>query len=266
LGHLLGDEGRNVGLESTGSGSHDEDTEDEDTERRVGLVEDRRGGGGNEDKMTNFGDNDRVDNGLEATKVGIGNPGSEKRADVDPERVEGGQREGNLLAHVEGTGDSLSIAGVKGSSSSCSPWLSDEVGVDGNGSVVGHALYELDKGNGVDPPWDLGRHTAESEELLVGGKRVILAGRVADIGVLDTGLALREEVRGCTSLVESRVLALGVTRVVKHGGIEASLDLGNSVSKKEKVRWYHVLAMVARANGCVGVYSRWDLPLRRYLQ
>jgi len=91
LGNLLGNKGRNVGLESTGSEAHDQDSENKDTEGGVGLVEDLGSRGGNEDEMTNFSNNDRVEDSLEATEVGVGNPGSEEGADIDPESVEGGE-------------------------------------------------------------------------------------------------------------------------------------------------------------------------------
>jgi hypothetical protein len=209
LRHLLGNEGRNVGLEGTSSGTHDEDTEDKDTKGRVGLVEDRWRRRGNENQVTNLSNNDRVQNGLEAAEVGVGDPGSEERADVDPKGVEGGQRKGNLLAHVEGTGDGLGIVWVKGGTGWGGSWLGDEVGVDGNGSVVRHALDQLDKGNGVDSPWDGGGHTAQRLQLLLGGE-VGGAVRVAHIRVLHASLALRDEVGGGSSVVEGRLLALRV--------------------------------------------------------
>jgi hypothetical protein len=225
LRNLLGDQGRNVGLEGTRSESHDEDTEDKDTEGSVGLLEDGGGRGGNEDEVTNLGDNDRVDNGLEATEVGVSDPGSEERANVDPECVEGCEREGDLLAHTKGTSNGLGTAGVRGGSGGRLERLGNEVGVDGNGTVVGHALYKLDKGNGVDPPRDRGGHTAQGRELLIGGERLVLAGIVTDIAVLEAGLALRDEVGRGTSVVEGRVLALRVTRAVDEGGVKASHGL-----------------------------------------
>lgn len=95
--------------------------------------------------MTDFSDQDRVQNSLETTKVGVGDPGSEKRADVDPEGVECSQTESDLLAHVEGTGLSLSIIWVGGGSSGSSERLSDVVGVYSNSSVVTHTLDKLNE-------------------------------------------------------------------------------------------------------------------------
>jgi hypothetical protein len=259
LGNLLGNQGRNVGLEGTRSESHDENTEDKDTQGSVGLVENRGSRGSNEDDVTYFGDNDRVDDCLEATEVGVGNPGSEERADVDPESVEGGERESNLLAHAQGTRNGLITAGVQGSSGGRGPFLGDEVGVDGYGTVVGHALYKLDEGDGVDPPRNGGRHTAQGRELLVGGKRLALAGIVADIAVLEAGLALRDEVGGGTRVVESRVLALGIARAVDEGGVKASYGLGESVWDVGRSRGptYDFVAVSNRHDGqnCDGLNS-----------
>lgn len=95
--------------------------------------------------MTDFSDQDGVQNSLETTKVGVGDPGSEKRADVDPEGVECSQTESDLLAHVEGTGLSLSIIWVERGSSGRSERLSDVVGVYSNSSVVTHTLDKLNE-------------------------------------------------------------------------------------------------------------------------
>lgn len=139
--------------------------------------------------MTNFGDKDRVDNGLEATEIGIGDPGTKQRADVDPEGVEGGQTESDLLAHAKGTGLGFIGVRVQGGSGGSDERLGDEVGVDGNGTIVGHALHQFDESDlndasvccwralardvdtySEDPPWNHSGHTGESSELLGGGE------------------------------------------------------------------------------------------------
>lgn len=117
LGNLLGNEGSNVRLEGSSSETHDDETENEDAESSVGVLEDPRGGGSDEDKVTDFSNKDGVENSLETTEVGVGNPCTEKGADVDPEGVESGQAEGNLLAHAQGTRLGFSIAGFGGSTS-----------------------------------------------------------------------------------------------------------------------------------------------------
>jgi hypothetical protein len=95
--------------------------------------------------VTDFSNQDGVQNGLETTEVGVGNPGSKERADVDPEGVEGSQTESDLLAHVEGTRYSVLIVGMEGSASGSSERLGDEVGVYSNSSVVTHTFDKLNE-------------------------------------------------------------------------------------------------------------------------
>lgn len=60
--------------------------------------------------------------------------------------------------------------GIDGSSSSRGRGLGDEVGVDGSGTVVGHALAQLDKGNGVNLPWNAGGNSTQSAQFFFGGE------------------------------------------------------------------------------------------------
>jgi hypothetical protein len=238
LGNLLGNEGRNVGLKSTSAGTHDQDTENKDAESSIGFIENRGSRRGDENQVTNLGKNDRVDNRLVATEIGIGDPGTKEGADVDPESVESGEGKGNLLAHVERTRNSFCIVGVERSTSRSRARLRNKVGVDGDSSIVGHALNKLDKGNGVNAPWNRSGHTAKSLELLVGGE---VGGRVAvgNVGVLKTSLALAELVGGRTSLVKLGVCALRVTRAVDEGGVKArytlDIELGCGESKTRSI-------------------------------
>lgn len=229
LRNLLGNEGRNVGLKSTSTGTHDQDSENKDAERSAGLVEDRGSRRSNEDNVTDFSNNDRVENRLEATEVGIGDPGSKEGADVDPKGVESGEGKGNLLAHVERTGNGFGIIGVQGSTSGSRPGLGNEVAVDGNGSIIGHALNQLDKRNSVDAPWNRCRHTAKGAQLLLSGE-VGSTVTVANVAVLKASLALAELVGGGTSVVKLGVLALRITRAVNKGGVKARYTL-SSVSR-----------------------------------
>lgn len=147
LGNLFGNKGRDVGLEGTSSEPHDNQTNDESCEGAVGLGQDRWCRGSDKDDMTNFSDDDRVDNGLEATEIGISNPSTEERAAVDPESIERGKTESDLLSHAKSTWLGFVIMGIQGSAGGCFERLSDVVGVDGDGTVVRHALDQLNKGN-----------------------------------------------------------------------------------------------------------------------
>lgn len=235
LRNLLRNERGDIGLESSSSETHDNESENENTKGSVRVGQNGRSSGGDEDQVTDFSDQDRVEDGLEATEVGVGNPGSEKRADVDPEGVECGQREGDLLAHVESTGLGLSIIGVEGRSRGGSEWLGNEVGVYSNGSVVTHTLNKLDESNlkmksmsvphvlcmtiaySEDLPWDPCGHTTERGKLLISGE-VISA---VDVAVLERGLALGVEEGWRSSSVELRMLARGVARGINERGVQA---------------------------------------------
>ena len=225
FGKLFHDERGNVGLESTRAKTSDEQTEDEDAERSVGLVHDGGGSRDDENGVTDFSDEDRVEDGLVTTEILVGNPGTEQGADVDPERVEGGQGEGNLLAQAEGTGLGVIAGGVDGSTGAGSDALAfgveltlvDEVGVDDDGTVVRHALAQLDETNGEDLQGDLLGHTAQGAHLLLGGEVIPVGGQVA---FLESGLALGEKVGGRGGAMGLRVLALRVTGTVHEGAVQ----------------------------------------------
>jgi hypothetical protein len=217
--NLLSNQGRDVGLEHARSQTHDDDAEDEDAEGRVWLVEDGGGSRSSEDHMADFGDDDSDENGVEAAEIRVGNPGTEEGRHVYPERVERGQREGDLLAHAQGAGLRVRVVGVEGHSGGCGALLGDEVGVDLHAAVVRHALNQLDKGDGVNAPWDWGGHALQREHLLLGGEAVALRGRVTEVAVLHGRLALVVEVRGRRVVALAQVggvLALRVARVVDH--------------------------------------------------
>jgi hypothetical protein len=240
LGNLLGDKRGDVGLESSSAETHDDESENENTKGGVRVGQHGWRSGGDENQVTNFSDQDRVQNSLEATEIGVGNPGSEKRADVDPEGVEGGQAESDLFTHVEGTRLSLFIVGVEGGSAGSGEGLGDEVGVYSNGSVVTHTLNQLNESNlkfksvcvpralsiaiayGENLPWDPGRHATKRGKLLISGEVVSFV----EVAVLERGLALGVEVGWRSSRVKLGVLARGVARGVNKSGVQANGLLG----------------------------------------
>lgn len=231
VGQLLHDERRNIGLEGTRSKTSDEQTENEDTQRSVGLIHDGRCSRDDEDGVTDFSDEDRVEDGLVATEVLVGNPGTEQRADVDPERVEGGQGEGNLLAQAKGTGLGGVAGRVDGGTSAGSGALAlcveltlvDEVGVDDDSAIVRHALAQFDEANGEDLQGDLLGNTTQSAHLLLGGEVIAIAGEVA---VLESSLSLGDEVCWRAVGVSLRMLALWVAGTIQEGAVQGGGLLG----------------------------------------
>jgi hypothetical protein len=78
LRNLFGDKGRDVGLESAGSETHNEQSDDEGRKSAVWLIQNIRGRRGHEDNVTNFSNDDGINDGVETSKVGVGNPGGKQ--------------------------------------------------------------------------------------------------------------------------------------------------------------------------------------------
>lgn len=219
LGDLLGNEGGNVGLETSGSETHDDQSDHEAAQGAVGIVHDLGDGGNGQDDVAEHSNADGVEDGLETTEVGIGDVGSEQRQDIGPEGVEGGDVEGNLLAETETTGLGFVAAWVEGSTGGSWPLLGDEVGDESRDTIPGHALDEFDEGNGVDLPVETGGDTLEGPQLFLGGD--IVSRVVAEIAVLQSGLALGRKERWRGDEVSFRVLALGVARGIDTSRVNA---------------------------------------------
>ena len=104
---LLDDQGRNIWLEATGSETHDDDTEHEDTEAGGFVGDDWRDGGDDKDDMTEDGNGDGHTDGLVSSPVLVGNPGTEKWYTVYPEGVEGVDTVRGLWSLSKSPGDAL---------------------------------------------------------------------------------------------------------------------------------------------------------------
>jgi hypothetical protein len=244
LGNLLCDEGRNIWLERSGSETHDNQSENKNTKRSIRVLDDGGSSGGDENQMTDLSNEHRVQDSLVTTEVSISDPGSEKRADIDPKGVECGQREGNLLAHSESTCDGFFIARVEGRSGGSLEWLCDEVGVDSDGSVVAHTLDQLNESDlwirsarvsYVSSAWRLDTYGKDLERDLSGhapeGRKVLISGEVIaiDVAVLESSLAFGVHVGGRRGGVEFRVLSGRVARGINQGWVQAdSLLRGRS--------------------------------------
>lgn len=90
VGDLLGDERRDVGLETTGADTHDDQTDDEAAQRRVSVGHDGWNGRDGQDDVANDGDADGHPDSTETTEVSIGDVGTKERDQINPELVEGG--------------------------------------------------------------------------------------------------------------------------------------------------------------------------------
>ena len=99
---LVGNQGSNVGLDTTSSKTNDNDGNDETTESSA-VVESSRDRCAGKDDKTDDVDTAEDDNGVVLSKVLIGNDGTENGSDVAPELEEGGETSGSLVAHTERT-------------------------------------------------------------------------------------------------------------------------------------------------------------------
>ena len=139
-----------VGLECTGTETHDDDTENENAEGSVWFSDCSWGGRGNEDNVTKNSHANTTADGLVTTKVRIGQVSTCERGNVVPELVDyfwsvsvfltwkemarlkgthtSCQTSRCTLAFTESTGLRLGVMRVEsGTTSSTRIWLLDEV-------------------------------------------------------------------------------------------------------------------------------------------
>lgn len=81
---LFGDQGRGIGLETSSAETHDDKSDNEAGKRSIGVLNDTRDGGDDEEDMAEECDCDRDANRLVATPVGVGNISAEKGDNVNP--------------------------------------------------------------------------------------------------------------------------------------------------------------------------------------
>lgn len=101
LSVLFSDQRRNVGLETTSSDTHHNHTNDHARERTARVHNNLGRSRDDEEDVSDNGNEDRVLNRLQTTKILIGNVGTHERHGVGPERVEGGDTGGCALSHTE---------------------------------------------------------------------------------------------------------------------------------------------------------------------
>lgn len=85
---LLGNQRRDVGLETAGTAAHDDQTDGKDAHGSVGLGDDGRRGGNDEEHVADERDEDGPLDGSETTEVLVGDVGTNQRASVGPEAVD----------------------------------------------------------------------------------------------------------------------------------------------------------------------------------
>ena len=102
-GVLLSNEWGDVGLETSDSDTHDDNTDGESCNSAAWVDNNWWNSGHDQDDVTDDGDEDGELNGHVATEILISDIGTEKWHNVRPEGVEGGESSGRTLSHVEGT-------------------------------------------------------------------------------------------------------------------------------------------------------------------
>ena len=208
-----------VGLETTGTETHEDDTEREAGESSVRVLDNRRKTRHDEDDVTEDIDAERIADSLETSEVAVGDVGTEKGHGILPERVEGGQTGGGTLAHAQGTGNGLldiPVDNVTGRRSGRKRLL-NEVGEDSSRTIVRETLAKLDESDGVDVERNLVRDTAECPQILLGRDRLVDIGR--DVVVGDGKLSILLLCGGVDGLSADG----DVLNVVRHGDL---LSLG----------------------------------------
>ena len=100
LAVLFSDQGRDIGLESSGTETEGDNTKDERTDG-IAAGKDSGNGGDDEQDVTQDGEGDGDEDGVEATKVLVGDNGTDDGCAVCPERVELTDTEGCTLSHAQ---------------------------------------------------------------------------------------------------------------------------------------------------------------------
>lgn len=184
---LLGNQRRDVGLESAGSKPKNDDTQDERSDS-ISASEHVGDSRDNKQNVTDDGEGDGDEDGVKATEVLIGDNGTDDGSGVGPERVEGTNTERGTLSHTETSRLPLRT-GVFASGLNYTvdnrQFLLNKVGVCERSvrlrgillvqrtkhlaTVVTETLAQLDESNGEDLPRDLARDTTQCLQLLLSG-------------------------------------------------------------------------------------------------
>ena len=196
---LLGDEGRDVRLETARAKSHDDETDGENGDGDIGLDNDLWDGREDEDDVADDGEDIGVLDREIAAPVLVSQPGSSKRCDVGPELVEHGETSGGSLAHVQGARTDTFLEKTCTSLGALWKGLLDEVDEDGTGTVVAEALHELNRSDSPRLPGNGSGNTGKSGPFFFGGERAKKNGvLVVSRGVGGAGVQGNGVHNGCT--------------------------------------------------------------------
>jgi hypothetical protein len=174
---LIGNQRRNVRLDTTSSKTDNNDSNDETSQTGI-VVKSRWNSRAGENEETDDVNQAEDDNGVVLSEILVGNDGTEDGRNVAPELEEGGETSSTLVAHTERTTAFRSIAGT-----------GDVVLEDTGSSVVGETFAELDNGDEESTLGERLSHLAKRPQLL-GGRPdttetiiiVVSGGIRADIG------------------------------------------------------------------------------------
>lgn len=154
---MIGNQGRNVGLD-TSSSETDDDNSNNVTSETSAVIQSGRNGCAGEDDKTEDVDAAEDDDGVVLSKVLIGNDGTENGSNVAPELEEGGEASGSLVTHTERTATFLTAARTR-----------DVVLEDTGSTIVGEAFAELDDGDQESALGEGLSNLAECLQLFRGG-------------------------------------------------------------------------------------------------
>jgi hypothetical protein len=166
---LIGNQGSDVGLDTTSSETNDDDSSNETTKTSASLKGNRYRSQG-EDKETNDVNTAEDDDSVVLSEVLISNDSTENRCNIAPELEEGGKTSGSLVSHTESTTSLTTIERAL-----------DVVLEDTGGTVVGETFAKFDDS---DQEGSLGERLAnltQSSELLLCGPDTTKA--IVNLGV-----------------------------------------------------------------------------------
>jgi len=153
---LIGNQGRNVGLDTTSSQADDDDGNNEPTETSA-MIESNRERGKGKDEQTDDVDAAEDDNGVVLSEILVGNDGTENGGYVAPELEKGRKSSGSLVAHTERTATIFTTAGTR-----------NVVLEDTRGAVVGETLAQFDNSDKESTLGERLTDLAEGSHLLGG--------------------------------------------------------------------------------------------------